>query len=91
MYACLNRLYYKIGSGSSAPVSEIFDFMRRHEALLRETIPVTQVSVVPTWESLQLYRNIKRKINSEATSQDLRRDTAIASITSAIWLMRKAP
>jgi hypothetical protein len=56
LYATLNRLYYGLGGGSSAPAKEIFRFMREHENLIKDSVPVAPVTLVPSWEALQLWR-----------------------------------
>ncbi len=65
LYATLNRKYFGIGSGSAEPVREVYDVMRRSEALLKDSVPVTHVSVVPTWEALQRWRAGARTFNLE--------------------------
>src|SRR5579875_2409244 len=56
LYATANRLYFKVGSGSAKPAQEIFAFMRRVEKIHKDSVPVAYVSIVPTWESLQRWR-----------------------------------
>ena len=56
IYATLNRGYYGIGSGSDHPVREVYDVMRRVEPILKDSVPVPYVTVVPTWEALQVWR-----------------------------------
>lgn len=56
LYATANRLYFKIGSGSAEPVREVFDFMKRAEPTLKDSVPVPYVTIVPTWESQQMWR-----------------------------------
>ena len=56
IYATLNRLYYGLGSGSAEPAKEIYRFMREAEPLLQDSVPVPYVTVVPSWEALQLWR-----------------------------------
>jgi hypothetical protein len=56
LYATGNRLYFKVGSGSAEPVQEVFDFMRRAESILKDSVPVSYVTIVPTWESQQMWR-----------------------------------
>jgi hypothetical protein len=58
LYATANRLYFKVGSGSARPAQEVFEFMRRVEAIHKESVPVPFVTIVPTWESLQLWRTM---------------------------------
>jgi hypothetical protein len=63
IYATLNRLYYHVGSGSAEPVKEVFALMRRSEALLKDSVPVPYVSVVPCWGALQLWRANRTSFN----------------------------
>jgi hypothetical protein len=63
LYATLNRLYYGIGSGSQEPVKEVFDLMRRAEPLIKDSVPVAQVSIVPSWGALQLWRTERESHN----------------------------
>jgi hypothetical protein len=56
LYATANRLYYRIGSGSQEPAREVFSFLKRTEPLLKDSVPVPYVSIVPTWESQQRWR-----------------------------------
>jgi hypothetical protein len=65
IYASLNRGYYGIGSGSDHPVREVYDLMRRAEALVKDSVPVPYVSVVPTWEALQAWRTNRQTWNVE--------------------------
>jgi hypothetical protein len=69
IYATANRVYYKIGSGSTEPTREIFEFMRRIEALHKDSVPVPYVSIVPTWEALQLWRTKKASWNWPVMTQ----------------------
>ena len=54
LYATANRLYFKVGSGSAKPVQEVFELMQKVEEVHKGSIPVPYVTIVPTWESLQL-------------------------------------
>ncbi|MEY4938298.1 MAG: hypothetical protein RIQ93_33, partial [Verrucomicrobiota bacterium] len=63
IYATLNRLYYGLGSGSAQPAREVYDVMRAVEPLLKDSVPVPYVTVVPTWEALQLWRTQRRGWN----------------------------
>ncbi len=65
LYATLNRGYYGIGSGSDRPVREVFDVMRRVEVLLKDSAPVPYITVVPTWEALQVWRTNRKTWNVE--------------------------
>jgi hypothetical protein len=56
LYGTANRLYFGIGSGSAEPAREVFEFMKRTESVLKDSVPVPYVTIVPTWESLQLWR-----------------------------------
>ena len=63
LYATANRLYFRVGSGSSQPAREVFGLMRRVEKIHKDSIPVPYVTIVPTWESLQLWRTKRRSWN----------------------------
>jgi hypothetical protein len=63
LYATANRLYFGVGSGSAEPAQEVFALMRREENALKDSVPVPFVSIVPTWESLQLWRTRQRSWN----------------------------
>lgn len=63
IYATLNRVYYGLGSGSAQPAKEVYDVMRRAEPLLKDSVPVPYVTVVPSWEALQLWRTQRRGWN----------------------------
>jgi hypothetical protein len=65
IYATANRLYYGIGGWSPEPAQDVFDVMRRAEGILKDSVPVPYVSIVPTWESLQLWRTRRRSWNME--------------------------
>jgi hypothetical protein len=55
-YATANRLYSKVGSGSAEPAKEVFALMKRMETIHKDSVPVPYMTIVPTWESLQLWR-----------------------------------
>lgn len=63
IYATANRVYFKVGSGSVEPAREVFDFMKKAEAIHKDSVPVSFVSVIPTWESLQMWRTKRRSWN----------------------------
>ena len=63
IYACANRLYYGIGSGSASYAQEVFALMQRAKPLLKDSVPVPYVAIVPTWESLQLWRTRRKTWN----------------------------
>lgn len=69
IYATSNRAYFKVGSGSDHPAREVFDFMRRVESLHQDSVPVPYVSIVPTWEALQLWRTRQKSWNWPLMSQ----------------------
>ena len=71
LYATANRLYYKVGGGSAKPARDVFDLMRRVEAFHKDSVPVPYVSIVPTWESLQLWRTKRRSWNWPMMSSGL--------------------
>lgn len=69
IYATANRIYFKIGSGSTQPARDVFAFMRRMETLHKDSVPVPYVSIVPTWEALQLWCTRETSWNWPAMSQ----------------------
>jgi hypothetical protein len=69
LYATANRVYGKVGSGSTQPTRDVYDFMRRVEIFHKNSVPVPYVSVVPTWESLQLWRTKEKSWNWPMMSQ----------------------
>jgi hypothetical protein len=56
IYATANRLYYALGSGTAQPARDVYEIMREVEPMLKDSVPVPYVTVVPTWEALQLWR-----------------------------------
>ena len=65
IYATLNRLYYGLGEGSAKPAQEVFEVMRRLEPVLKDSVVMPYVSVIPSWEALQLWRAGRRGFNVE--------------------------
>ena len=63
LYCVLNRLMYGIGEGSSQPAKEVFSLMRRAEPILKDSTPVPYVSIVPTADSLEMFRARRRSWN----------------------------
>jgi hypothetical protein len=63
LYATANRLYFKVGSGSAKPAQEVFALMQQVEEIHKGSIPVPYVTIVPTWESLQLWRTKRKSWN----------------------------
>ncbi len=63
IYAVANRLLYGLGDGSPNPAQEIFALMRRLEPLQEDSVPVPYVSIVPTRESLELWRTRRNSWN----------------------------
>jgi hypothetical protein len=63
IYAVANRLLFGLGDGSRDPVKEVFALTRRLEPLMKDSVPVPYVSVVPTWESLELWRTQRENWN----------------------------
>ncbi|HTW79455.1 MAG TPA: beta-galactosidase trimerization domain-containing protein [Terracidiphilus sp.] len=63
LYVSANRKYYGIGSGSDHPVREIYAVMQRAEPLIKDSVPVPDVSVVMSWEALQGWRTGKESWN----------------------------
>jgi hypothetical protein len=56
IYATANRLLFGLGDGSPNPAQDVFALTRRIEPFMKDSVLVSYVSVVPTWESLELYR-----------------------------------
>jgi putative glycosyl hydrolase-like family 6 (GHL6) protein len=54
LYGVVNRLLYRIGDGSTEPAKEVFSLARRAEPILKDSVPVAYVTIVPTAESLEL-------------------------------------
>jgi hypothetical protein len=63
LYGVVNRLLYGIGEGSTEPAKEVFSLMRRAEPILKDSVPVSYVTIVPTAESLELFRTHGRSWN----------------------------
>ena len=63
IYSTANRLYFGVGSGTAEPAKEIFDLMRRVEPIHKDSISVPYVTIVPSWESLQLWRTNRQSWN----------------------------
>ena len=63
LYAVANRLLYGIGDGSKEPAKEVFSLIRRAEPILKDSVPVPYVTIVPTAESLELFRTRRRSWN----------------------------
>lgn len=65
LYCMANRFFYGSGSGSAEPAREVFDFMRRHEPLLKDSAPAPFVTVVPSWDALRLWQSGRRTFNMD--------------------------
>lgn len=65
LYATLNRAYYGLGSGSDHPVREVYEVMRRVEPILKDSVVAPYVTVVPTWEALQVWRTKRKTWNGD--------------------------
>ncbi len=63
IYAVANRLLFGLGDGSTNPAKEVFALTRRLEPLMKDSVPVPYVTVVPTWESLELWRTRRQSWN----------------------------
>ncbi len=63
MYATLNRLYFGLGDGSNRPAQEVYEVMRRVEPILKDSVVVPYVAVVPSWEALQVWRTKRESWN----------------------------
>ncbi|HEV2378963.1 MAG TPA: beta-galactosidase trimerization domain-containing protein [Terriglobia bacterium] len=71
LYATANRLYFNVGSGSAKPVKEVFEVMRKVENVHRGSVPVPYLTIVPTWESLQLWRTNRHSWNWPMMSEGM--------------------
>lgn len=65
LYGVVNRLMFGLGEGSTEPAKEVYSLMRRAEPLLKDSVPVPYVSIVPTADSLELFRTRRRSWNVE--------------------------
>jgi hypothetical protein len=63
IYAVANRFFYGLGDGSAEPAQEVFSLIRQFEPLVKDSVPVPYVTVVPTWESLELWRTRRQSWN----------------------------
>jgi hypothetical protein len=63
LYGVINRLLYGLGEGSTEPAKDVYSLMRRAEPILKDSVPVSYVSIVPTAESLELFRTRRRSSN----------------------------
>jgi len=63
LYCTVNRLLYGIGDGSTHPAKEVFSLVRRAEGILKDSVPVPYVSIVPTADSLEMFRARRRSWN----------------------------
>ena len=63
VYAVANRLLYGIGSGSTNATKEVFALVRSTEPILKDSVPVPFLTIVPTVESLELWRTGRRSWN----------------------------
>jgi len=63
LYCTVNRLLYGVGDGSTEPVKEVFALVRRAEPVLKDSVPVPYVTLIPTAESLELWRTRRRSWN----------------------------
>lgn len=65
IYATVNRLYYGLGTGSAHPAQEVYEVMRRLEPMQKDSVVLPYVTVVPSWEALQLWRTNRHDWNVE--------------------------
>ena len=68
LYTTLNRLYFGLGDGSARPAQEVFEVMKRIEPLAKDSVPVPYVTLVPSWEALQLWRTGRQGWNEEMSA-----------------------
>ncbi len=71
IYATANRVYCQAGGGSPQKAREVFDFMRHIDPIHRGSVPVPYVSIVASWEALQLWRTKQKTWNWPLMSQAL--------------------
>jgi hypothetical protein len=97
IYVSLNRSYYGIGGGSDHPIREVYDLMHRAEALVKDSVPVPYISLVPTWESLQVWRTNGKTWNVEMSQgfmlamldERLSLDICPSTEVTESWLQRQ--
>jgi hypothetical protein len=63
LYVCVNRLLYGIGDGSTDPVKEVFALVRGAEPIIKDSVPESYITIVPTAGSLELWRTKHRSWN----------------------------
>jgi hypothetical protein len=63
LYGIVNRLLYGIGDGSTEPVKEVFSVVQRAEPVLKDSAPVPYLAIVPTADSLEMFRTRRRSWN----------------------------
>jgi hypothetical protein len=56
VYCDANRLYFGIGEGSIKPGQAVFDLMRKHELLIKDSVPVPYVTALAQWDWLPAER-----------------------------------
>jgi hypothetical protein len=71
LYATANRLYFNVGSGSADAARDVFEVMKRAEAIHKGSVPVPYVTIVPTWGSQQLWRTSSKSWNWPVMSQGM--------------------
>jgi hypothetical protein len=97
IYVSANRVYYGIGGGSDHPIREVYDVMRRAESLVKDSVPVPYVSLVPTWEALQVWRTNGKTFNVEMShgfmlamlDERLSLDICPSTEVTASWLEKQ--
>jgi hypothetical protein len=63
LYCNVNRLLYGVGDGSTEPVKEVFALVQRAEPIFKDSVPVPYITIVPTAESMELWRTKRRSWN----------------------------
>ncbi len=94
IYATLNRLYYGLGGGSARPAQEVYEVMQRVEPLVKDSVAVPYVSVVPSWEALQVWRTNRQGWNVQMSEgftlamldEHLSLDVCPSTEVTASWL-----
>jgi len=63
IYCVVNRLLYGIGDGSTEPVKEVFAVVQKAEPVLKDSAPVPYMTIVPTADSLEMFRTRRQSWN----------------------------
>ena len=63
IYGTSNRLYFGVGGGTTEPAKEVFELMQRVEPFLKDSKPVPYMTIVPTFQSMQLWQTRRKSWN----------------------------